>query len=45
VTNLSVKTTKDIKVTDTFSVPVFGQITANPSNGKAYFALGFTLQP
>ena len=45
VTNLSVKTTKDIKVTDSFSVPVFGQITANPSNGKAYFALGFTLQP
>ena len=45
VTNLSVKTTKDIKVTDTFSVPVFGQITANPSNGKAYFALGFTLNP
>ena len=45
VTNLSVKTTKDIKVTDSFSVPVFGQITANPSNGKAYFALGFTLNP
>ena len=45
VTNISVKTTKDIKVTDTFSIPVFGQITANPSNGKAYFALGFTLQP
>lgn len=45
VTNLTVKATKDIKITDTFSVPVFGQITANPSTEKAYFALGFTLQP
>ena len=45
VTNLTVKASKEIKITDTFSVPVFGQITANPSTEKAYFALGFTLQP
>ena len=30
VTNLSLKATKDIKVTDSFSIPVFGQVVANP---------------
>jgi hypothetical protein len=45
VTNISVKATKDIKVTDTFSIPVFGQIAANPCSQKAYLVLGFTLQP
>ena len=45
VTNLSVRATKDIKVTDTFSIPIFGQLTANPCSQKAYLVLGFTLQP
>lgn len=45
VTNISLKATKDIKITDTFSIPVFAQVAANPSNQKAYFAFGFTLQP
>ncbi len=45
VTNVSVKATKDIKITDSFSVPVFAQVAANPSNEKAYFVVGFTLQP
>ena len=45
VTNVSVKASKDLKITDKFSVPVFAQVTANPSTQKAYFALGFTLQP
>lgn len=45
VTNITLKATKEIKVNDSFSIPVFGQITANPSTEKAYFALGFTLQP
>lgn|SRR5574344_468855 len=45
VTNISLKATKDIKITDSFSVPVFGQIVANPSNEKAYFVFGFTLHP
>lgn len=45
VTNLSVKATKDIKVTDTFSLPVFGQIAANPCTQKAYLVFGVTLQP
>lgn len=45
VTNVAVKATKDIKITDTFSVPVFAQIAANPSSEKAYLVVGFTLQP
>jgi len=45
VTNVSLKASKDIKITDSFSVPVFAQVAANPSNEKAYFVVGFTLQP
>ncbi len=45
VTNLSLRAAKDIKVTDTFSIPIFGQIIANPRQQTAYFVFGFTLQP
>ena len=45
VTNLSLKATKEIKVTDTFSIPVFGQVVGNPCSQKAYLVFGFTLQP
>ena len=45
VTNLTLKATKEIKVTDTFSIPVFGQVAANPCSQKAYLVFGFTLQP
>ena len=45
VTNLSLKATKDIKVTDSFSIPVFGQVVGNPCSQQAYLVLGFTLQP
>ena len=45
VTNLSLRATKEIKVTDMFSIPIFGQVTANPCLQKAYLVLGFTLQP
>ena len=45
VTNLSLKATKEIKVTDSFSIPVFGQIVGNPCSQKAYLVFGFTLQP
>ena len=45
VSDVSLKATKDIKITDTFSVPVFGQIAANPCSQKAYLVFGFTLQP
>ena len=45
VTNLSLKATMDIKVTDSFSIPVFGQIVGNPCTQNAYLVFGFTLQP
>ena len=45
VTNLALKATKDIKVTDSFSIPIFGQVVANPCSQKAYLVFGFTLQP
>lgn len=45
ITNVSLKATKDVKITDSFTVPVFAQVMANPHDQKAYFALGFTLVP
>jgi hypothetical protein len=45
VSNLALKATKDIKITDSFSIPIFGQVVANPRTQKAYLVLGFTLQP
>lgn len=45
VTNVSLKATKGIKVTDSFSIPVFGQVVANPCSQNAYLVFGFTLQP
>ena len=44
VTNLSLKATKDIKVTDAFSIPVFAQFVGNPCSQKAYLVFGLTLQ-
>lgn len=45
VTNLALKAAKSIRITDTFSIPLFAQIAANPCSQKAYLVLGFTLQP
>ncbi len=45
VTNLSLRATKDIRVTESFTIPIFGQATANPCSQKAYLVLGFTLRP
>lgn len=45
VTNLSLRATKDIQVSETFKIPIFGQVTANPCSQKAYLVLGLTLQP
>ena len=45
VTNLSLRATKDIKVTDSFSIPIFGQVVGNPCSQKAYLVFGLTLQP
>lgn len=43
--NLALTAAKEIQVTDTFSIPVFAQVAANPYNGKAFFVFGITLQP
>ena len=43
VTNLSLKAAKEVKVTDTFRLPVFGQVVANPCSQKAYMVLGVSL--
>ena len=45
VTNLSLRADKEIKVTDSFSIPVFGQVVGNPCAQKAYLVFGLTLQP
>lgn len=45
ITNISVKASKDIKITDSFTLPLFAQVATNPSTQKAYLVLGFTLQP
>lgn len=45
VTNLALKATKSIRVTDSFAIPIFAQVMANPCARKAYLAFGFTLQP
>ena len=41
--NLSLKATKDIKITEHFSIPLFAQLMANPNDKKLFFAFGFTL--
>jgi hypothetical protein len=45
VTNLALTAAKDIRVTDTFSLPVFAQVAANPYAKAAFLVLGITLQP
>ena len=45
VTNVSLRADKEIKVTDSFSIPIFGQVVGNPCSQKAYLVLGITLQP
>lgn len=43
VTNLSLKASKEIKVTDSFSLPLFTQVVFNPYTEGAYFVLGLSL--
>jgi hypothetical protein len=43
--NLSLTASKEIAITDTFSIPVFAQVAANPYTREAFFVIGFTLQP
>jgi hypothetical protein len=43
VVNLSLKASKELKITDSFSLPVFGQIIANPRSEGIYFVFGLSL--
>ena len=45
VTNLALKATKDIKVTDRFAIPVFAQAIWNPRMEDAHLVFGITLKP
>ena len=45
VTNVTLRATKEIRVTDKFTIPVFAQVTGNPCSQNAYLVLGCTLQP
>jgi hypothetical protein len=43
VINLGIKVSKEIKLSDSFSLPVYGIIGANPQSEKAFFVAGLTL--
>lgn len=45
VNNVALKACKELKISDTFSLPVFAQFAANPSTQKAFLVLGFTVNP
>jgi hypothetical protein len=40
--NIGISTSKDIKVTDKFSIPVTGQVIFNPDREKLYIVAGFS---
>lgn len=42
VTNLTLKAEKEIKFTDSFSLPAFAQLTFNPHTQGTYFAFGLS---
>jgi Bacterial protein of unknown function (Gcw_chp). len=43
VINMGLKISKEIKLSDSFSLPVYGIIGANPQAGKAFFVAGITM--
>ena len=44
VTNLALTASKEFQVTDTFSIPAFAQVAANPSARTAFLVFGISLQ-
>ena len=45
VTNLALKGSKDIKITDSFSLPIFAQVIWNPCLEDTHVVFGITLRP
>lgn len=43
VINTGLKVSKSVKVTDSFSLPVFGSVILNPASEDLFFVLGFSL--
>jgi len=43
ITNVGIKVSKSIVITDKFSLPVYGILGTNPSTGGAFFVAGITL--
>ena len=43
VANVTVGVMKEVKVTDTFSLPLSASLTANPGSGKMYMTFGMSL--
>jgi hypothetical protein len=43
VCNIGIGTSKEIKITDTFSIPVNGQVILNPEKEQLYLVVGFSL--
>ena len=42
--NVSLRATKEIQISKSFSLPVFGQLVANPNEQSLYFVFGFMLK-
>jgi hypothetical protein len=42
ICNLGMSVEKEIKVTDSFAIPVFGQLILNPSTEQVHWVVGFS---
>lgn len=43
IVNTGIKASKTIKITDSFSLPVFGSVFANPATNSLFYVIGFSL--
>lgn len=42
VTNIGITITKEIKISNSFDIPIFAKVVVNPNTEKAYFIFGIT---
>lgn len=43
ISNIGISTSKELKITDSFSLPVFGSVILNPNSEQFYVVVGFSL--
>lgn len=43
IVNTGIKASKEIKITDSFSLPVFGSVFVNPATNSLFYLVGFSL--